>query len=518
MLSDHKAHHIFFIGVVLLVAALPLSMFVMSVSQFVIIGSWLLSGNIIQKFKQAFTNKLVLITTGVFFIHVIGLLWTTDFTYAFKDLRIKLPLLALPVIFSTSSPFSKKEFALILKLFIAATFSSTLISLCVYLGFISKHVTDIREISIFISHIRLSLLVCMAVFALAWFYMQQQQKTNTLKVTITVLIIWFLFFLILLESVTGIGILLLVMVIFSFGKIISQRKFVYLAIITPALLGGLFTGLKYWNSIYKNVSRVTEQSAFEQKTINGNPYAHQIEKRDSENGYLVYWNICESELEPAWNNRSSLSYNGLDNKGNELKYTLWRYMTSLHIKKDSAGVAQLTAKDIAAVENGLPNNIYITHNSIYKRLHTIAWEINNYKHGGNPSGHSVTMRFEFWKTAIFIIKKHLWKGVGTGDVQVAFKRAYIQTQSPLDENWRLRAHNQFLTIAVALGILVLAFFIFSLVAPVYLSANGKSFLYLTFLLTAILSMLTEDTLETQAGVTFFAVFNVLYLWGRNEEL
>lgn len=517
MLSEHKAHHIFFIGVVLLVAALPLSMFVMSVSQFVIIGSWLLSGNIIQKFKQAFTNKLVQITTGVFFIHVIGLLWTTDFAYAFKDLRIKLPLLALPVIFSTSTAFNKKEFGIILKFFVAAVFSSTLISLGVYLGFTSKHVTDIREISVFISHIRLSLLVCMAVFALIWLWMQER-KTVADKISIPVLIIWFVFFLALLESITGLGILFFVLIFFSFGEIIRQKKFVYLAIITPALLGGLFAGLRYWSSIYKNVSRVTEHSEVEEKTINENPYVHQIEKRDSENGYLVYWHICEPELETAWNNRSKLAYTGLDNKGNDIKYTLWRYMTSLHLKKDSAGVAQLTNADVAAIENGLPNNIYITRNSIYTRLHTIAWEINNYRHGGNPSGHSVTMRFEFWKTALFIIKKHLWKGVGTGDVQVAFKRAYTQTQSPLDENWRLRAHNQFLTIAVALGILVLAFFIFSLVAPVYLSANGKSFLYLTFLLTAILSMLTEDTLETQAGVTFFAVFNVLYLWGWNKQL
>ncbi|MBK7854089.1 MAG: O-antigen ligase family protein [Bacteroidetes bacterium] len=516
MIPEHKAHHIFFVGVIVLVAALPLSMFVMSIAQFVIIAGWLLSGNILEKFKQAFSKKLVLIKTGFFFIHVIGLFWTSDFGYAFKDLRIKLPLLALPVIFSTTAPFSKKEFEIALKFFVAAVLVSTLISTSVYLGLTSKKITDIREISIFISHIRLSLLVCMAVFTLIWFWMKGK-KSGVVKIIIPALVIWFVCFLVLLESVTGLGILFFVLIVFSFGKIISQKRFVYLAIIMPALIGGLFTGFKYWNSIYKNVSRVTEQAEVDEKTLNGNMYVHHLERFDIENGFRVYWHICEPELEAEWNRRSKLSYNGLDNKGNGLKYTLWRYLTSLNLKKDSAGVTQLTDDDIIAIENGIPNHIYLTRNKIYKRLHTIAWEINNYKQGGNPSGHSVTMRFEFWNTALFIIKKHMLKGVGTGDVPIAFKRAYIQTHSPLDEKWRLRAHNQFLTIAVALGIFWLAYFIFSLIAPVYLSQNGKSFLFLSFLLTAILSMLTEDTIETQAGVTFFAVFNALYLWGSDRN-
>lgn len=514
MLSEHKTRHLFFIGVILLAVALPLSMFVMSVAQFVIIGAWLLGGNILQKFKQAFTNKLVLIVTGVFFIHAIGLLWTSDFSYAFKDLRIKLPLLALPVIFSTSAPFTKKEFSIVLKFFVAAVFVSTLISTGVYLGLTSKKITDIREISIFISHIRLSLLVCMAAFVLLWFGMKEN-KTTSAKIAIPVVIFWFVCFLIILESVTGLGILFFVLIVFSFAQLIRQNKFVYLAIITPALLGALFSGHKYWRTVTKNVVLVKEHALPIEKTFGGNAYTHYLDRLDTENGHYVYRNICESELEPAWNTKSKLSYTGLDNKGNGLKYTLWRYLTSVHLKKDSSGVAQLTAKDITAIENGIPNIIYLTRNNIYTRLHTIAWELNNYKHGGNPSGHSVTMRFEFWKTALFIIKKHLWKGVGTGDVPVAFKRAYLKTHSPLDEKWRLRAHNQFLTIAVALGIFGLAYFIFSLIAPIYLSQNGKSFLFLSFLLTAILSMLTEDTIETQAGVTFFALFNALYLWGRD---
>lgn len=511
MFSEHKAHYLFFIGVILLVVALPLSMFVMSVSQFIIIGSWLFSGNIFRKFKTAFTSKLVMITTGVFFIHVLGLLWTSDYAYALKDLRIKLPLFVLPVIFSTASPFSRKEFEVVLKFFVAAVFVSTIISTAVYIGVTSKKITDVREISIFISHIRLALLICLAVFLLIWFLLRGRNSV-LLKIIIVALISWFIFFLSILESVTGLFIIFFVIVVFSFGKIISQRKFVYLALFTPVLMGSLVAGFKYGRSVYKNVTYVKEHSLPEQKTTNGNSYINYPQRFETENGYFVYRHICETELESEWNKRSKFVYSGLDKKGNELKYTLWRYLTSLHFKKDSVGVTRLSNADVKAIENGIPNIIYLTHNAIYKRLHTIAWEINNYNNGGNPNGHSVTMRFEFWKNASFIIKKNFWMGVGTGDVPTVFHLSYKQTNSPLAEKWQLRGHNQFLTVMVALGFFGLVFFIFSLLAPIYISKSGKSFLYLSFFLTAILSMLSEDTLETQAGVTFFAVFNALYLW------
>ncbi len=41
---------------------------------------------------------------------------------------------------------------------------------------------------------------------------------------------------------------------------------------------------------------------------------------------------------------------------------------------------------------------------------------------------------------------------------------------------------------------------------------------MTFWITAFLSMLTEDTLETQAGVSFFIFFSCLFLFLKNKEL
>ena len=122
------------------------------------------------------------------------------------------------------------------------------------------------------------------------------------------------------------------------------------------------------------------------------------------------------------------------------------------------------------------------------------------------------MRFEFWKAAVYIIKRNVWIGVGTGDAQAAFEKAYLRTDTKLTREWRLRSHNQFLAITVAFGVLGLALFVFSLIYPAFVLRKKLPGLYFAFLFIAAISFLTEDTLESQSGVSFFAYFNSLFLW------
>ena len=90
--------------------------------------------------------------------------------------------------------------------------------------------------------------------------------------------------------------------------------------------------------------------------------------------------------------------------------------------------------------------------------------------------------------------------------------------SPLEKKFRLGAHNQYLTFAVTFGIAGFVWFLFSLFYPLRQLVQAKMFdyFYITFFVIALLSMLSEDTLETQAGVSFFAFFNCLLLFGRDE--
>jgi hypothetical protein len=55
-----------------------------------------------------------------------------------------------------------------------------------------------------------------------------------------------------------------------------------------------------------------------------------------------------------------------------------------------------------------------------------------------------------------------------------------------------------------------------LLYPLYTRLRKPDYFYVVFWCIAVISMLTEDTLETQAGATFFAFFNALFLFAKPQ--
>ena len=108
-------------------------------------------------------------------------------------------------------------------------------------------------------------------------------------------------------------------------------------------------------------------------------------------------------------------------------------------------------------------------------------------------------------------------GVGTGDPDMAFKEEYKINGTQLTEKYRLRSHNQLLAIGVAFGMVGMTWFLFALFYPLFQKTNRTDMLYITFFMIAVFSMINEDTLETQAGATFFAFFNALFLFAREKK-
>ena len=95
------------------------------------------------------------------------------------------------------------------------------------------------------------------------------------------------------------------------------------------------------------------------------------------------------------------------------------------------------------------------------RIEQVLYELDTYRASGDPNGHSVTMRMEFQRVGLGIAKEHWLTGAGTGDTQLAFDAAYAAEQSPLAGKWRLRAHNQYLTLLISFGVFGLLWSLFS---------------------------------------------------------
>jgi O-antigen ligase len=185
------------------------------------------------------------------------------------------------------------------------------------------------------------------------------------------------------------------------------------------------------------------------------------------------------------------------------------------LRKDAAGIKQLTETDIRAIERGTANYIYLQRFKLYPRIYEVIWEIDRYRRGYDPNEKSVVQRYLYLEAGWHIAKEHPLIGVGNGDVFKEFLAYYESVQSPLEMQWRRKTHNQFLTLLISFGIPGLFLCMVALIAPLYLAKRQGSFLAMGFLILILLSMLSEDTLETATATSFFAFFYSLFLFGPN---
>jgi O-antigen ligase len=126
-------------------------------------------------------------------------------------------------------------------------------------------------------------------------------------------------------------------------------------------------------------------------------------------------------------------------------------------------------------------------------------------------------RIEYSKGSIQLIKECFWTGVGTGDIEDSLYEQYKEMKSGLKSEFMFHAHNQYFAILITFGIFGFIWFLFALIYPPMKLARFNDYFFLTFFLIFVLSMFSDDTLETQAGVTLSAFFYSFLLFGKKRE-
>lgn len=475
-------------------------------------GNWLLEGDFKNKWERIRSNAIFWLLISFYGLHLLGMAYTAQLQSGLDDLRNKLPLLILPLLFFTTKPLSAKEFRTLFLFFFCAVLVSSFCCFAVYAGYTKKIVLDVRQASVFMSHIRFSLFIAFAITGMLYFL--YRETSLALRVLFSLGCSWLFFFMYKLEMATGFVCLLLVIcLLLLVYSLLRFRKAVSLAVFV--LLAGTFSVVAYYAAnglhMYEPIAgQPANQLQF--ATVNGRPYLQDTLFGLAENGNLITVNINDVELRKEWEQKSALPYLGKDKKGNQLRFTVIRYLASKGLNKDSLAINTLSESEIRNIEKGVSNVHYASQTGLVSRWHELIWEYTKYKRGENPSGHTLMMRLEFWKTACYVIGRHPWFGVGTGDIQASFNTAYVSLNSQLDKDWRLRCHNQYLAVGVAFGLCGLTLFLVYLFLPAIRLRSHLHTLYWPFFLIALLSFLTEDTLETQSGVTFFIFFHALFLW------
>jgi hypothetical protein len=516
MFSVQLHRSVYFGALVLLAISLPFSVFTLSVAQITLMVNWLLEGEFRQKWNKVKQHPSIRIIAVLYLVHLLWMANSTDYSYGMFDLRIKLPMLVLPLVIGTSGLLSNSRLRILLNLFVAAIFMATL--LCAYniTGYDTGFISTGNDFFPFVSHMRLSLMIVMSIFIVFWLVAQTRSKLSWAYIP---LVVWFIFSLVLIKELTGIVIFIIISAFLMiwgifYYKNFMLRWFLVVSVVTVMALTGSYVTHAY--ARFHTFDKV-DAASLEKYTVNGNPYWHDPNGKLVENGHFVNLYVCESELRKSWNKRSKQSYDGSTLNGGQVKYCLRRYLTSKGLRKDSAGVSKLTDREVHFIEAGVANYIDTVKYGLYPKLYTAFWELYNYKNGANPTGYSISQRFEFLKTAFHIIQHNKWFGVGTGDVQDAFDKQYELDRSPLAMTSRLRAHNQLVTFMVTFGFVGFLLILCSLFLPPFFERKYTNYLFIIIFIIGLLSFLTEDTLETHQGISFFAFFYSLFLFYEHDK-
>ncbi len=485
------------LGLLILAFGVPINKVLMS------IGTIWLASNLILKadFKEywrAWKNNLIFwFIVAVFLLYILGLLYTQDYAYAFRAIKTELPLFVIPVAL-IALPIERRFFNFILYGFLLSLLITSLIN---YNFRIQHETLDYRAFSRFGSHIRYSLLVVTGILVAIYLFIQNKKRA----LIYFPIMLWLSYYTLISQVMSGyIAFLFLGLALFMYyvriAKLIWVRNILVLVVVFSAIVGGV----QLYNYLVPKQTTYSFQN-LPKTTKYGEEYYHDTLSLWFENGHHVKSFIAEKELQEAWNKRASVSYFSQLDCGYPVRSILIRYMASIGLTKDREGIQKMSNKDISNVENCI-SSIVFTYGPLKKHLVLLKNKLFQYAVGGNPNESSLLERIEHWKAGKRIIQKHWAFGIGTGDVQSIFNASYVAMDTKLAKDHWNRAHNQFMTFWITFGLL--GFVVFTGFWIWFLGKNiiRKNLIGIGFALIAIGSFLSEDTIETQQGVTYIALF------------
>jgi O-antigen ligase len=487
----------------------------MSLSLIGLTLNWILELDFQLKWKRIKEQKyLPIIFSGLFLIELLWLPISKDTTIGLNVLRIKLPLLLLPIIIGSCSSFSKREWKTVITTFFIGILASTIWVYLVSLEILptKKDSGTIRDASIFMSHIRYSVLLSFsAVFILGIAFKNLINKALALA-----FFLWLLFLIFKLATITAIlglsSALLFLFIAFLFSSK-NKHKIAYIA----GLASLFFLVGLYATAIVSDFYHIKNKyRSLQTQSIGGEKYQHDFQDNTTENGYYLWENIAQKELERAWNKKSKISFNSKDKKNQPIKATLYRFLTSKGLNKDSVGLSKLTQNEIEKIENGETSSV--AYNNFEKRIRSLLYQRESRKKNSDPNNQTINQRVVFWKAGIDIFLNQPVIGHGPGGAKTQFKKYYKSRNTKLNKNNQLLAHNQFITQAINLGGLGTIIWLFILIYSFLKVEKEMSLFFVPYLILMFFAFMSDDMLELQAGVTIFSFFGTLLLFYNSKSL
>ena len=463
--------------------------------------NWLLEGRWREKWQMARESRLLQAFAVLWALYLAGMLWTEHLQAGLGVLQVALPLLALPLVALTSQPVGARVRKGIFLLYGATVVA---VSVVAAVRLLTIDGLAYRDAVPHISHIRFALNCCVVAF-LAAYYGWHRSRSPMARGASALLVAWMVAVMLLLRSYTGLAVLAAVpmaALLLRWRRVRRSERRVWLAAWLAAAIVAGGTVAHEVRSYYKPGSMSAPQPAGA-LTAAGHAY-------DApgvpivENGNLIYAYVCRDELKAAWRQRSSLPLDDTNEAGFSREPVLIRYLNAVGLTKDSLGVASLADDQVRDVERWVENPVYVQGNPVKKMVYVMCFERECGKYEGAVRNFTMLQRFELWRAAWEVVRSHPLAGTGTGDAAADLGAQLEADRSPL-AGWPHKAHNEYLTLLMSFGAVGML-----LLAAAWLRAaprlRRQPAWLLMWALAILVSMLTEDTLDTLAGILFCTYF------------
>ena len=128
MLGQQWHRRIYILFLLLFTIGLSFGKILLSISLIGMLVNYVTEGNFKSKRSLFLANQYILVgLLSIFLIDFIWLIFTNNLSNGLNSLRIKLPLLILPLVIGTSDPLKAKEWKSVLTIFLCSLCASVLV-------------------------------------------------------------------------------------------------------------------------------------------------------------------------------------------------------------------------------------------------------------------------------------------------------------------------------------------------------------------------------------------------------
>jgi O-antigen ligase len=240
-LHNEWRNAIIFILLAALMAALFTSRGILSTVTIIFIIYSFLHNDIKSQFRVFFQTPLLWSMSLLFVVPLVSGLWSEDKEQWLAILRIKLPLLLMPLAFAAPFTLSPRQWEWLAQVFIILVTIATAWSMFHYAGDMKAINEGYLKSRMIVTplendHVRFSWMVAAAVLVAGWLFIQKRKEKHILSWILPVIMLWLIVFLHVLAARTGLVSFYILLAGLGLWLIFRQKNWKHAVLLVAVLL------------------------------------------------------------------------------------------------------------------------------------------------------------------------------------------------------------------------------------------------------------------------------------------